>query len=69
MAGASTPLKLPRYADPLASVWRYAAEMQAAVYHNDPYRPRPTAGSPNTSNVGVTPTGTLSAEGYIVTNT
>lgn len=67
MAGASAPLNPPRYVDPFAGVWRHAAEMQAVIHNKDPYRPRPSAGTPNTTNVGVTATGTLSVEGYIVT--
>lgn len=37
------------YRDPASWAWLYPAETQAALYYNDPLRPRPVEGTPNTA--------------------
>lgn len=68
MARAADPIRLPAYVDPLARVWDHPAAAQAAIHQADPYRPRPSAGTPTLGEPEGGATGTLSPEGYIVTD-
>jgi hypothetical protein len=68
MAGAAAPIRPPPYVDPWKQALESPAALQAALYNVDPYRPRPSAGSPTLGAPAGGATGTLSAEGYIVTD-
>ena len=67
-APAGKPMAPAPYKSPFATAWQNPAEMQAALYHNDPLRPRPSAGTPNLSPPEKGASGVLTVEGYIQTN-